>query len=76
MLQYAIPGGLIGVGLQVDPSLTINDNLVGQVLGHPGNLPDVYYDIEVSYILLRRLLGVKTEAGSKTSKVSRLRKSE
>lgn len=32
-LQYAVPGGLIGVGLTVDPTLTRADKLVGQVLG-------------------------------------------
>lgn len=30
-LQYAVPGGLIGVGLTVDPTLTRADRLVGQV---------------------------------------------
>jgi translation initiation factor 2 subunit 3 len=28
-LMYAVPGGLIGVGMKVDPSLTIADHLVG-----------------------------------------------
>ena len=30
-LLYAVPGGLIGVGLKVDPTLTRSDRLVGQV---------------------------------------------
>lgn len=34
-LMYAVPGGLIGVGLKVDPFLTRSDHLVGQILGHP-----------------------------------------
>lgn len=32
-LQFAVPGGLIGVGTSVDPTLTRADRLVGQVLG-------------------------------------------
>ena len=32
-LQFAVPGGLIGVGTTVDPTLTRADRLVGQVLG-------------------------------------------
>ena len=32
-LQYAVPGGLIGVGTKIDPTLTRADRLVGQVLG-------------------------------------------
>lgn len=62
-LLYAVPGGLIGVGLKVDPTLTRSDRLVGHVLGHPDKLPSVVNVIEVSYYLLRRLLGVKSEGG-------------
>jgi len=32
---YAIPGGLIAVGTLMDPSLTIADSLVGNILGFP-----------------------------------------
>lgn len=35
-LIYAIPGGLIGVGLLIDPALTKENRLVGNVLGYPG----------------------------------------
>lgn len=31
-LEFAIPGGLIGVQLDVDPGMTYGDNLVGQVM--------------------------------------------
>jgi len=30
-LEYAVPGGLIGVGTKIDPTLTRTDRLVGQV---------------------------------------------
>ena len=84
-LNYAVPGGLIGVGTAVDPTLCRADRLVGQVLGTPGNLPDVFGEIEVQYLLLRRLLGVKagdddggTEEGGKkkSSKVQKIAKDE
>ncbi|KAL7579704.1 hypothetical protein ACA910_021849 [Epithemia clementina (nom. ined.)] len=75
-LEYAVPGGLIGVGTRIDPTLTRADRLVGQVLGLKGQLPDVYCSIEVSYYLLRRLLGVKTSDGGKQAKVQRLEKGE
>lgn len=32
-LLYAIPGGLIAAGLLIDPSMTRNDRMVGNVLG-------------------------------------------
>ena len=131
-LQFAVPGGLIGVGTMIDPTLTRADRLVGQVLGSVGNLPEVrrhpplrcvalrrlarvvcpyrppphsksrrrwsprgflppprceayafvapraqiYTELEVSYYLLRRLLGVKTAEGEKAGKVQKLAKGE
>lgn len=75
-LQFAVPGGLIGVGTKVDPTLTRADRLVGHVLGHPGKLPDIYIEIEVRFVLLRRLLGVKTDGDNKAGKVSKLKKGE
>ena len=38
-LLYAVPGGLIAAGLAVDPSMTRNDRMVGNVLGVEGKLP-------------------------------------
>lgn len=75
-LQYAVPGGLIGVGTHIDPTLTRADRLVGHVLGLKGQLPDVFIEIEISFYLLRRLLGVKTQDGSKQAKVQKLQKQE
>ncbi|CCU76793.1 eukaryotic translation initiation factor 2 subunit gamma, partial [Blumeria hordei DH14] len=70
-LKYAVPGGLIGVGTRIDPTLCRADRLVGFVLGLKGRLPDIYIEIEVNYYLLRRLLGVKTADG-KQAKVAKL----
>ncbi|KAH8061463.1 hypothetical protein JL722_4086 [Aureococcus anophagefferens] len=75
-LQYAVPGGLIGVGTHIDPTLTRADRLVGQVLGLKAHLPDVFIEVEISFYLLRRLLGVKTSEGSKQAKVQKLQKQE
>lgn len=75
-LEYAVPGGLIGVGTSMDPMLTRADRLVGQVLGDVGTLPDVFTELEINFFLLRRLLGVKTEKGEKANKVKKLEKGE
>ena len=56
-LNSAIPGGLIGVGTLLDPSLTRADRLSGQVLGHFGELPKIFANIIVSFKLLKRLIG-------------------
>merc|ERR1719392_29742 len=75
-LQYAVPGGLIGVGTKIDPTLCRADRMVGQVLGAVGALPDIFTELEISYFLLRRLLGVKTEGEKKGAKVQKLSKNE
>ena len=49
-LLYAIPGGLIGVGLNVDPFLAKKDRLVGNMIGFTDDLPKVYTDLEVQMV--------------------------
>lgn len=75
-LLYAIPGGLVAVGLKIDPYLTRSDRLIGQVLGYPGNLPDIYTELEVNFYLLRRLVGVRNESGDQSDKVRKIEKDE
>ncbi|PKI85690.1 eukaryotic translation initiation factor 2 subunit gamma [Malassezia vespertilionis] len=74
-LKFAVPGGLIGVGTKVDPTLCRADRLVGQVLGEVGKLPAIYTELEINYFLLRRLLGVKSD-DKKQTKVQKLAKNE
>lgn len=74
-LKFAVPGGLIGVGTKIDPTLCRADRLVGQVLGGVGKLPEIYTELEINYFLLRRLLGVKTD-DKKQAKVQKLAKGE
>ena len=64
-----MPGGLIGVGTKIDPTLCRADRLVGQVLGEVGALPEIYTEIQINYFLLRRLVGVRTEGDKKGAKV-------
>ena len=74
-LQVAVPGGLIGIGTKIDPSLCRADRLIGNVLGHVGCLPKVYLEIEIQFFLLRRLLGVQSIDGNQT-KIQKLAKKE
>ncbi|TPX60077.1 hypothetical protein SpCBS45565_g07587 [Spizellomyces sp. 'palustris'] len=74
-LKFAVPGGLIGVGTRIDPTLCRADRLVGQVLGAVGKLPAIYTELEINYFLLRRLLGVKSE-DKKQTKVQKLSRHE
>lgn len=74
-MEFAVPGGLIGVGTKIDPQLCRADRLVGMVLGAVGKLPSVYLELEINYFLLRRLLGVKSD-DKKQTKVAKLTKGE
>ena len=48
-LEKVIPGGLIGIGTDLDPYYTKNDAGVGNTVGHPGSLPDVFSEIEATF---------------------------
>ncbi|CAF5012970.1 unnamed protein product, partial [Rotaria sp. Silwood1] len=75
-LAFAVPGGLIGVGTKIDPTLCRADRLVGQILGEVGALPEIYTEIQIMYFLFRRLVGVRTDGDKKGVKVAKLTKNE
>ena len=54
-LDFAVPGGLIGVGLDIDPSLSKNNGMLGQTLGEIGKLPDVCKELAIEYTLINRI---------------------
>lgn len=58
-LKKAIPGGLIGIGTELDVSMTKNDKLVGHVVGEPGSLPPVWKAITFDATFLEWVVGAK-----------------
>ncbi|TNN37662.1 Eukaryotic translation initiation factor 2 subunit 3 [Liparis tanakae] len=50
--------------------------VASSVLGAVGALPEIFTELEISYFLLRRLLGVRTEGDKKAAKVQKLSKNE
>ncbi|MFX0015577.1 MAG: translation initiation factor IF-2 subunit gamma [Promethearchaeota archaeon] len=60
-LETALPGGLIGIGTEVDPSLTKSDSLVGHVVGYPEELPPVWNLLELDRHLLERVVGSEVQ---------------
>ena len=54
-LETVIPGGLIGIGTDLDSYYTKNDAAVGNTIGHPGSLPNVFTEIEGSYTMMEKL---------------------
>ncbi|WP_336036129.1 translation initiation factor IF-2 subunit gamma [Halobacterium yunchengense] len=62
------PGGLLGVGTGLDPSLTKGDALAGQVAGPPGTLPPTWDSFTMEVDLLERLVGA--EEGEEVEDIS------
>lgn len=60
-VEEATPGGLIGVGTKLDPSITKSDSLVGQVAGKPGTLPETRENFVMDVTLLERVVGSADE---------------
>jgi len=60
-VDAATPGGLLGVGTGLDPSVTKGDALAGQVAGPPDTLPPVHQQFTMDVDLLDRIVG--EEAG-------------
>lgn len=56
-VEEATPGGLLGAGTGLDPSLAKGDALAGQVAGEPGTLPPTRHGFEMDTELLDRVVG-------------------
>ena len=69
-LNEVTPGGLIGVGTKLDPSMTIEDSLVGQCVGLAGSLPPTRDELTIQFHLLARVVGVANELATTAIKVS------
>jgi translation initiation factor 2 subunit 3 len=55
-LEEAMPGGLIAVGTLIDPSISRNDQLKGQVVGKPGTLPEPVNHLALELHMIKRLI--------------------
>ncbi len=60
-LMYAVPGGLLAVGMKIDPQFTRSDNMVGHIIGNPDCMPQVFIEIDVKTTFLKRIVGTKNE---------------
>lgn len=57
MVEEALPGGLIGIGTALDPSVTKSDGLVGSMIGKPGALPPVLNDLTLDVNIFNTVIG-------------------
>jgi len=62
-------GGLVGVGTELDPSLTKADRLTGSVVGKPGTLPPTWKELELEVHLFERVVGTRELARVEEVKV-------
>ena len=67
-VETATPGGLLGVGTALDPSLTKGDALAGRVAGPPGTLPPTWEEFTMSVDLLERVVGA--DGGTEVEEIS------
>ncbi len=67
-LDKVNPGGLIGLGTNLDPSLTKSDSLSGHVAGYPGHLPPIQEDFVMEANLLDRVVGMEKDKDVKEIK--------
>jgi len=58
-VEEAHPGGLVGMGTLLDPSLTKADGLTGNIVGKPETLPPTLSELTAETHLLPRALGTK-----------------
>ena len=57
----ALPGGLIAIGTELDPTMVKSDSLAGKIVGRPGQLPPVLDSFDLSMCLLKRAVGTVDE---------------
>ncbi len=67
-VETATPGGLLGVGTALDPSLTKGDALAGRVAGPPGTVPPTWEEFTMSVDLLERVVGA--DGGTEVEEIS------
>ena len=64
-VEEILPGGSMALGTTLDPTIVKSDTLTGSLVGKPGTLPSVHYEIELKTHLLERVVGSKEEVDVK-----------
>jgi len=59
--NIALPGGLLAIGTELDPTMVKSDSLAGKIVGKPGQLPPVLESFDLSMCLLKRAVGTVDE---------------
>ena len=59
-VEKITPGGSVGLMTGLDPGIVKSDKLSGAIVGIPGKLPDVHYELKLDISLLDRVVGTET----------------
>ncbi|MBS7619977.1 translation initiation factor IF-2 subunit gamma [Candidatus Bathyarchaeota archaeon] len=68
-VEEALPGGLVGIGTTLDPSITKSDGLVGSIIGKPGTLPPVLNELTMDVSIFKTIVG--SQEMEKVEEISR-----
>lgn len=60
-VEKATPGGLLGVGTKLDPSISKSDSLSGKLAGYPGELPPIKDEFIMEVNLFDKVVGMEKE---------------
>jgi translation initiation factor 2 subunit 3 len=60
-VEEILPGGSMALGTTLDPAIVKSDSLTGSVVGLPGKVPAIHYQVDVETFLLERVVGTKEE---------------
>jgi translation initiation factor 2 subunit 3 len=60
-VKKIFPGGSMALSTQLDPTVVKSDSLTGSLVGVPGKLPEIHYQIALETFLLERVVGTKEE---------------
>ena len=60
-VEEILPGGSMAIQTMLDPSVVKSDSLTGSIVGLPGKIPLVHYQVNLETFLLERVVGTKEE---------------
>jgi translation initiation factor 2 subunit 3 len=60
-VEKAGPGGLVGIGSSLCPSITKSDGLVGNIMGKAGKLPETLEKVVLDIKLFEKVVGTKEQ---------------
>ena len=67
-----MPGGSVAILTELDPSIVKSDSLTGNIIGHIGKLPNVFYELKIEPKLLKRVVGTANEINVEPIKKSEI----